>query len=163
MFLYHNYYFWRNSRMDIHHSSSTVDYKVMHMTYTLLWRWGGVGVVGLTVFGLGCLINIIFKPDLLWYPHYWNVLDIFVHYFIMLGTFGFQCSINMTLTPDLPWKPRHRNAYDTLYPGSIKLEKFRHYHISRLLNLKAGDRLFEGVGVVGDNMSSHYDRLRCLR
>ena len=77
--------------------------------------------------------------------------------------FGFQCSINMTLTPDLPWKPRHRNAYDTLHPGSIKLEKFRHYHISLLLNLKAGDRRFDGVGVAGDNMSCHYDRLRCHR
>ena len=37
------------------------------------WRWGSVGVVGLTVFGLRCPINIIFTPDLLWYPHYWNV------------------------------------------------------------------------------------------
>ena len=37
------------------------------------WRWGSVGVVGLTVFGLRCPINIIFTPVLLWYPHYWNV------------------------------------------------------------------------------------------
>ena len=37
------------------------------------WRWGSVGVVGLTVFGLPCPINIIFTPDLLWYPHCWNV------------------------------------------------------------------------------------------
>ena len=37
------------------------------------WRWGSVGVVGLTVFGLRCPINIIFTPVLLWYPHKWNV------------------------------------------------------------------------------------------
>ena len=52
------------------------------------WRWGGVRVVGLTVFGFRCPTNIIITPDLLWYPHYWNVWDIFLYCFMMLGTFS---------------------------------------------------------------------------
>ena len=50
------------------------------------WRWGSFGAVGLTVFGLRCPINIIFRPDLLWYQYHWN--DILVYCFIMLGTFS---------------------------------------------------------------------------
>ena len=41
-----------------------------------------VGVVGLTVFGLRCPINIIFTPVLLWYPHYWNVLGNLLYHII---------------------------------------------------------------------------------
>ena len=46
------------------------------------WRWGSVGVVGLTVFGLRCPINIIFTPDLLWYPHNWNVEENLLYHII---------------------------------------------------------------------------------
>ena len=57
----------------------------------------------------------------------------------------------------------HRWRRDTLYPGSIKLEWFRYYHINRLLNLKAGNRRFDSFGAAGGTMSCHYDNLRCHR